>query len=139
MMIENLISEILIYIRFTLEKYGWPILFSILALLYIKPYVNSLTQKLSLNHCNRPERKSALDKEVMKIRVNQQEEYIKKSREMKLVNESTKKSQPKNNNKDKDEKSPKDLADKIAQYKKENSWKYTEKTPSRIQRTQRRA
>ena len=66
------------------QGFGWPIVFSLILLYNIYPYVKDFMAKLSLKHAMRKQRTDVLDVELNNIRNKQQEEHIKRVREAKL-------------------------------------------------------
>jgi isocitrate/isopropylmalate dehydrogenase len=75
-----------------LENNGWPILFAVICIISLQPQFNTYIKKQSLRHANRSERRAVLDKELLKIREKQQEEYMKALHEVRSNNRINKKS-----------------------------------------------
>ena len=67
-----------------IQQYGWPVVFSLILLYNIYPYVKEFMAKLSLKHAMRKERTEMLDAELNRIRSKQQEEHMIRVREAKL-------------------------------------------------------
>jgi hypothetical protein len=71
----SILDDGMIYLQNTLEKFGWPILITCLALYFAKPYIQSLLRRKALESANDPRRIQILKQDMKKVRLNQQLEY----------------------------------------------------------------
>eukprot|EP01041_Mallomonas_annulata_P001665 gene1665-3219_t len=65
------------------QKFGWPILFSLAAIYFAFPYVKQLLREASLRHANNRHRRQILDADLKRARVRQQLDLYKANRESK--------------------------------------------------------
>lgn len=77
----SILDESMLYIISLIERFGWPILISLIALYSAKDYINDFFQKVSLKNANNPTRRRVLDEERKRVRVNQQLDIFKSTRE----------------------------------------------------------
>ena len=75
--IEEAFQEALKWI----QAYGWFVVFTLVALYYAWPQIQAFKAQKSLNEANDPQRKSVLDAQCMRVRLNRQlslnqEEYM---------------------------------------------------------------
>ena len=78
---DNIISDAIKLIQKSLERFGWPIIFSAAAIYYILPHIRSYLQKLSLASANNRHRRAIIQEDVKKVRVRQQLDVYKAARE----------------------------------------------------------
>ena len=68
------------------KRFGWTLVFTLIILYNLWPFVNSYISKLSFDHSQRPERRKVLDEAVLKVRERQQEDYRQLLREQQFQN-----------------------------------------------------
>ena len=107
-----------------IQLYGWPIVFSLILLYNIYPYVKDLMAQLSLKHAMRKERTDVLDAEVNRIRSKQQDEHMKKVREAKLNEQKDRKVKGTSKTEEEKKASAEALKILIEKHKRENSSKF---------------
>ena len=78
------IYEFMTCVQQLLRRYGWPVVFSLIILYNVWPYISSFLTSMSRAHAMRAERRIPLDSEREKVREKQQEAYRRMSQEAKL-------------------------------------------------------
>lgn len=79
--IDNYVIGIGSFIANFFASYGWSIVFVLIAMYFSWPYVNILMKKRSLAQANNPARKKILDEERKRVRMYQQLDVYKASKE----------------------------------------------------------
>jgi len=82
-MTGTIFDDMMVYISNFIENYGWPILFSIIALYFARPYISEISRKISLASANNKSRRALLDEEKKRARVVQQLNLYKANRDSK--------------------------------------------------------
>ncbi len=80
-MSSNIIDDGIKYIGVLLQKFGWPIIFSLIAIYYALPYVKDYLRQMSLARANNRHRRSILEADMKRARVIQQLDLYKANRE----------------------------------------------------------
>ena len=80
-MSANIIDDGVNFFAFLLQKYGWPIIFSLIALYYALPHVKDYLRQVSLASANNRHRRSILEADMKRARVMQQLDLYKANRE----------------------------------------------------------
>jgi hypothetical protein len=80
--IQGYISEIQLFFA----KYGWYIVFTLLALHFSWPSIEKFMKQRSLSQANNPIRRKILDEERKRVRMYQQLDVYKASKEAKAKN-----------------------------------------------------
>ena len=107
-----------------MQLYGWPIVFSLILLYNIHPYVKDFMAKLSLKHAMRKERTDVLDAEVNRIRSEQQEEHMRRVREAKLNEQKERKVKGTSKSEEEKKASAEALKNLIQKHKRDNPSKF---------------
>ena len=79
----TIIDDILKFAQQWLERWGWWLVFSLIALYLARPHLDQLMKERSLAHANDPRRRELLDEERRRVRVHQQLDVYKAHREQK--------------------------------------------------------
>mmetsp|Transcript_26443 Transcript_26443/g.26694 ORF Transcript_26443/g.26694 Transcript_26443/m.26694 type:complete len:85 (+) Transcript_26443:110-364(+) len=77
----SVLHDAVTYTVFFLQRYGWYLIFTLVAFYFIRPYLIEYSRKASLQRANNPHRKAVLEEEVKRARVRQQLDIYKANRE----------------------------------------------------------
>lgn len=80
---SSIVDDLLHGAQQWLERWGWWLVFSLIAMYMARPYVDRWMNERSLAHANDPRRRQLLDEERRRIRVHQQLDVYKAHREQK--------------------------------------------------------
>ena len=84
MNLNEIIEGYVIEVQSFFAKYGWPIVFCLLSLYMAWPILETIMKKRSLAQANNPHRRKILDEERKRVRMYQQLDVFKASKEAKL-------------------------------------------------------
>jgi hypothetical protein len=77
--ITNIVDEILLVIKNSIERYGWYAVAMLLFFYFAEPYYQQWIRKRSLRIANDPARVAILNEQKNRVRVNQQANFKGKS------------------------------------------------------------
>jgi hypothetical protein len=67
----NALEELLLGAQTLIETWGWPILLTLLAIYFSRPYIDAFMKQQSLRSANNPQRRQVLEKDMRRVRMQQ--------------------------------------------------------------------
>ena len=71
-MAMSYIDEVVASVIATIQQWGWPVVFSLIAIYMLQPQINQFKNWLSLKRANDPDRVRVLNEERQRVRLQQQ-------------------------------------------------------------------